>query len=277
MVQQQWLRQSFARTVQQPEARVDLARAALIIAQEHHPEYAIEEYLARLDDLARRCAARLDAAPSDAERLAALNTVLFAEEGFCGNRADYYDPRNSFLNQVLDQRTGIPLTVSVVYLEVGWRLGLRLAGVGLPGHFIVVYHGAEGELYLDPFHGGRTLTVEDCQHLVQQLHGENLPFRPEFLQPVTKRQILFRMLNNLLAIYEQAQDHEEILATLDQMLILDPDALAQLRQRGLLHLRFRALAYAAVDLERFLALAPGASQAGEVRRALSRIRHLWRN
>ncbi|MCA1597212.1 MAG: transglutaminase-like domain-containing protein, partial [Chloroflexi bacterium] len=161
--------ETFSQAVAMPDDNINLAEAALLIAAETYPGLAVAHYLRRLDELAAGIAPslrglrRVGSASERRAVLRCLNESLFGAHGFCGNRKDYYDPRNSYLNQVLDRRTGIPITLSVVYLEVGWRLGLPLAGVGLPAHFMVRWVGAGEPLLVDPFGGGVLLDVEGCQ------------------------------------------------------------------------------------------------------------------
>ncbi len=154
--------ETFLRLLEQPQERVPLAEAALHIARTEYPALDVAPYLERLAEMSRVVAGRLGAARDIYSQLEAINAHLFGELGFRGNQQGFYDPRNSFLNDVLEQRTGIPITLSVVYIDVGRRLGLPLAGVGLPGHFLVGYRGDGREIYIDPFHQGLLLTREDC-------------------------------------------------------------------------------------------------------------------
>ncbi len=202
-------RERFAQLVSGPEEELDLAEAALLIAQEEHPELDVAGYLRRLDGLAAAVRARLPEAPEPADIIHSLNIQLFGEEGLAGNESEYYDPRNSFLNEVLDRKRGIPITLSVIYLEVGRRLGLPLAGVGFPGHFLVKYSGADGELVLDPFAGGVTLSREELAQKLRRMYGDANPFLaqiPQLLAPASKKEILLRMLHNLKGIYLQQND-----------------------------------------------------------------------
>src|SRR5262245_47030825 len=169
-------RERFTQLVSNHEDDFDLAEAALLIAQEEQPELNITAYLSRLDTLAATIQARLPEASDPASIITQLNILLFQEEKLSGNAVDYYDPRNSFLNEVLDRKIGIPITLSVIYMEVGRRLGLLLVGVGFPGHFLVKHIGAEGEVVLDPFHGGVTLTQEQLAQKLREMYGENNPF-----------------------------------------------------------------------------------------------------
>src|SRR5215207_10544928 len=199
-------RERFAQLVSGSEDALDLAEAALLIAQEEHPQLDVSAYLHRLEELAAAVRTRLSESPSPSDIVLNLNIHLFREEGFRGNTSAYYDPANSFLNEVLDRKTGIPITLSVVYIEVGRRLGLPLVGVGFPGHFLVKYTGPEGEVVLDPFLGGLTLDHQQLAHKLQTMYGEQNPLLaqiPQLLAPASKKNILVRMLRNLKGVYLQ--------------------------------------------------------------------------
>jgi regulator of sirC expression with transglutaminase-like and TPR domain len=172
-----------------------LAEGALLIAAHAYPDLDVAGELKRLDELASACPPDLDS----------LRRYLFAELGFRGNEEDYGDPRNSFLNDVLDRRMGIPITLSVVTIEVGRRVGVPFSGIGLPGHFLV-RHEAVPPLLLDPFHGGAALTLEDCEGLIRRAYGDDVPFQPSLLAPVDNRMILARMLNNLRQVFQSRGD-----------------------------------------------------------------------
>ena len=257
------------------EADLDLARAALYLAAEEYPTLDPDAYVARLDAMAADAAALpLETAPP-LGRLLALNRYLFAEQGFTGNAYHYYDPRNSFLNDVLDRHTGIPITLSVVYLEIGWRLELPLAGVGMPGHFLVGYYPEDEPRYVDAFNQGRLLSRDECAARLQEQFGSGFVFHDEHLAPVSKRQILTRMLANLKQIYLQCQDLDRALAAVERILLLNPDQPGEVRDRGLLHYRRGALRDAHADLERYLQLAPDAHDAETVRRQMALVWNLW--
>jgi regulator of sirC expression with transglutaminase-like and TPR domain len=163
-----------------------------------------------------------------------LNLYLFEERGLRGNSQNYYDPRNSFLNEVIDRQLGIPITVSVVYIEVARRIGMSLQGVGMPGHFIVKHTGPEGDIYIDPFNKGRILSREACEELIQQMYGEPVPFQEAFLAAVTKKQILSRLLSNLKAIYIQRKQYLKALSVVERLLLINADAEQDLKDRAAL-------------------------------------------
>lgn len=209
-----------------PGEDINLAEGALIIAGLEYPDLDRDRYLAALDRMGDdvRALAGADGEPLDILR--AMNTYLFEHQGFCGNHEQYYDPRNSFLNDVIDRRTGIPVTLSVVYLELGWRLGLDLAGVPFPGHFLVKLAIDEGEVLLDPYSGGISLSLEDIETRLAAVGrglDETRAAIPSLLDPASKRDILLRMASNLRAIYRSTGDWPRLLALSELLLVLAPD------------------------------------------------------
>lgn len=267
-------RERFSQLVSGPEDALDLAEAALLIAQEEHPTLDVAAYLHKLDELAAGARARLSDSPSLSDIVLNLNIHLFREEGFRGNTSAYYDPANSFLNEVLDRKTGIPITLSVVYMEVGRRLGLPLVGVGFPGHFLVKYTGPEGEVVLDPFLGGLTLDHQQLTHKLQTMYGEQNPFLgqiPQLLVPVSKKDILVRMLRNLKGVYLQKNDFPRALSVIERILLIEPDVPGEIRDRGSIHQRLGNHQAALRDFQRYVTLAPRAEDAEAVRIMLQRM------
>jgi regulator of sirC expression with transglutaminase-like and TPR domain len=251
---------------------MNLALAALLIAKEEYPTLDIGSYLLRLDRMAEAIRTRVGANCEPRKILTRLNQFLFEEEGFHGNSQDYYDPRNSYLNEVLDRRTGIPITISTVYLEVGKRLGLPLVGVGLPGHFLVKLASPESEIVLDPFGGGAETSPTDCQRLLDKLHEGRIALHPRHLAAVTTRQILCRMLNNLKGIYVRTDQYGKALAVVERLLILYPDSASDIRDHGLLACQLKRYGDATRDLDRYLRLAPQAEDHDTIRDHLRSIR-----
>ncbi|HZS32420.1 MAG TPA: tetratricopeptide repeat protein [Methylomirabilota bacterium] len=248
-----------------------LAEAALWIAVEAYPELDVRHWLARVEALGRRATERVTPDQDVDRAAAAIARLLFQEAGFRGNAADYYDPRNSFLNAVLERRLGIPITLSVLFIAVAGAVGLRAAGVGLPGHFVVQVERAGRRRLVDPFHGGRLLEVADCAALIARLRpGER--FDAGWLRPVTTRHILARMLANLKAIYVGTGDWERALGAVDRILLLAPDAHGELRDRGTLHARLGHGPAALRDWASYLERAPGAPDAAAVREELLALR-----
>jgi regulator of sirC expression with transglutaminase-like and TPR domain len=258
-------RHRLAALVARPDAEIDLAEGALLIAAEEYPQLAIAPYLRRLDLLAERVRDRLACESAPVLVLDALCRVLFQEECFQGNAEAYYDPRNSFLNDVLDRRLGIPITLGIVALEVGWRVGLPLQGINFPGHFLVRYEGEVARLLVDPFDGGRVRWEDEGQGLLDRVYGGMVRMRPEFLSPAGRADILARVLTNLKGIYLNARDDDRALAAVDRILMLRPGSAVELRDRGLLLARSGRTDEAVADLERYLDFAPAAPDAQRVR------------
>jgi regulator of sirC expression with transglutaminase-like and TPR domain len=255
-----------------PDAEVDLAAAALAIAQSAYPQLRPEPYLRRLDLLAERVRDRLSDEGAAPVLLQEISRVLFEEEGFRGNSEQYYDPRNSYLNDVLDRRLGIPLTLSVVYLEIGWRLGLPLAGVNFPGHFLVGYEGEALRLLIDPFQAGLVLFEDDAQALLDRVYGGAVQLQPEHLRTAGRKDMLVRMLSNLKGIHVNARDDARALTAIEQILLIRPDASGEQRDRGMVLARLGRNADAIVALEAYLAHAQGAEDVGRVEMLIGELR-----
>lgn len=190
----------------QPDARVDLEKGAFLLAKVCYPELDPAPYLKRLDEMAETVRPQVKAAEKPLDRLKALNRFLFSDQKFRGNWDDYFDPQNSYLNRVLDRKLGIPISLSVLYLLIARRLRMPLKGVGIPGHFMVKYQDKEAELYIDTFNGGRFLSRAEC---IQFMVEAGYPYQPEFMEGVGPREILARMLRNLILIY--VDRHEQTL------------------------------------------------------------------
>ncbi|MBI1764612.1 MAG: transglutaminase family protein [Acidobacteria bacterium] len=262
-------RAQFALQVARNEDELELDRAALLLAAEEYPQLELEPYLAQLDDFAARARSNDDTHASPITRLLRLNDVLFDELGFRGNTENYFDARNSFLSDVLERRSGIPITLSVVYMEVARRLGLRVLGVGMPGHFLVKYQAEDDEILLDPFHGGRLLSEADCFQMVLQMYQGSVVFERSFLTAVSKKQILTRMLQNLKGIYARAADHHKTLGVIERALLITPDALNEVRDRGLIYAALERLTPALADLETYLRRAPDAKDAAKIKEKIA--------
>ena len=228
-------------------------------------------YLRRLDDLAGDTRA-VGWERDPLRRLHRLREFLFEEEGFRGNSEEYHDPRNSFLNDVLDRRLGIPITLSLVLIEIGRRLGLTIYGIGLPAHFIVGFRAEGCRMLLDPFNGGAILTPEGCQEVVSRALGRPVTLQEEHFAPVTKRQFLTRMLNNLKAIYFKQEAWDKALQVSQRLLLLDPDNPGEIRDRGVVHANLGDLQRAAADWETYLRGNSESPDATAVRSRLRRVR-----
>jgi len=266
-------REAFAEMACRPSAAIEIDRAALLIAAEEYPDLEVDSYLTRLDGLAARVRRFIYPDAGSHEIMARLNQVLFEEEGFRGNLEDYYDPRNSYLNQVLDRRTGIPITISTVYLEVARRVGFRAVGVGFPGHFLVKHQTPEGgEILIDAFDAGKVLSVDDCRERLEQMSNGKISFTPEHLRPASARQMLVRMLNNLKGIYLSRQDDRRALAAVERILLLTPDSPSEIRDRGMLLARLNRPVEALAALAHYRRLSPDAADATRIDGVMDRLR-----
>jgi len=254
----------FAELVSRPDEQVDLARSALLIAQAEYSDLDSERYLMRLDELGRSVGRRLLPTGRLEDARTALNRLLYEDEGFRGNTRDYYDPRNSFLNEVLDRRIGIPISLSAVYIEVARRAGVTVEGVSLPGHFVVRLVGPEGALLVDPFHSGMRLTEADCQRRLDRIYDGKMKLDGAMLATCGPRAMLARMLRNLKVIYLKRGDLRRALRVVEMLLLTVPEATEELRDRGLLHGALDCYAWAARDLEAYLEGCPGAKDKAAV-------------
>ncbi len=269
------LPESFAALVgpEVEDERIDLLQAALTISRTEYPDLDFKPYVTRIEQLSRRVAARVDDIGDPAQNVAALNHVLFEEEKFRGNKEDYYDPRNSFLNDVLDRKLGIPITLAVVYMEVARHIGFPLFGVGMPGHFLLKHYDVDGgQVLIDAFDRGRMLTPDDCQHRLDQIYGGQMPLQPEFLVSVSRRQMLTRMLNNLKSIYLTTRNFRKALPIVDLVLAIYPRSPEDVKQRAMLRYATNQTLGALQDLETYLKMSPEASDADEIRQTALSIR-----
>ena len=266
-------RERFTALVSGPEEDLDLAEAVLLIAQEEQPDLDVAHYLKRLDQLADAVRTELPPSPTHNDTLKCLNTHLFIKEGLRGNTGEYYDPRNSFLNEVLETKAGIPITLSVIYMEVGRRLGLALVGIGFPGHFLVKYSGPDGERILDPFLGGASLSEAQLAAKLRSMYGENNPLAAQvskLLAPATKKEILTRMLGNLKGVYLNKGDFERALSVIDRMVLIRPDAATEFRDRGAVQQRLGRMQGAVRDFKKYLELVPDAPDADRIHTLIQR-------
>ena len=259
--------------VNRPEETMDLGEAALLIAQDEYPHLDIGAYVRRLDDLSGNVSARLPPGAPPEEIIATMNHFLFEEEGFAGNAEHFYDPRNSFLNEVLDRRLGIPITLSIVYMEVGRRLGLLLEGVSFPGHFLIKLELEHSKVVLDPYSGGISLSEQALSNRLLQSHGHllNMPL-DRLLTSAGKKEILVRILRNLKAIYLHTEDFARVLYVIDRILLIRPDLPEELRDRGLLYERLECAQSALQDYRRYIELEPDAPDAGDIRSRMINLR-----
>jgi regulator of sirC expression with transglutaminase-like and TPR domain len=254
---------------------IDVPWAALCFGREiAYPDLDVQHYRSRIDQLCQAARAQLSPFVSLAEQAEALSDYLFIQQRFQGNSAYYQDARNSYLNEVLERRLGIPISLSVIYIAIAQELGLPARGVGLPGHFIVGVTDSEDEIYLDPFHGGARLSKADCFQLVHEATGFSGTFQPEWLKPVSSSVILTRMLNNLRNIYLHQEDWRRALLVLERLRMLQPDLPDLLRDLGMIYERKGSLQRAIHYYEQYLSRAPQASDADTV---LTHLRGVARN
>jgi regulator of sirC expression with transglutaminase-like and TPR domain len=270
----------FAEQVRREDDRIELARACLQIAEDAYPGLDVDGYVGEIERFAGRLRARIEPGAGAEDRVIALNEFLFSDLGFIGNVDNYYDPRNSYLNEVIDRRRGIPITLSVLYMEIGRRIELPLEGVSFPGHFLVRLPLRGGTLVLDPFAGGAPQSAgelrERLRRVIPRASDEaprdsfggvpvaELPLET-FLEPASNRQILARLLRNLKGVYREKDRPERLLEVLNRMIIVAPDAAGELRDRGYVYHRLECWRPALQDLARYLERAPEAADLEEVR------------
>lgn len=262
------------------DADIDLAEVALLIAKEEYPDLDVGHYLSRLDDLAASARDEIGEGLAGRDKITRLNHFLFVEQSFSGNEDDYYDPKNSFLNEVIDRRIGIPISLAVVYTEVARRLGIPVEGVGFPGHFLVRLVG-EPEVLIDPYFG-RIVTPDECQRRLEALTQESgdedespaveEAIEVEPFRTATPRDTAVRMLRNLKQIYVSKEDHLKALACVERILLFLPEDPEEVRDRGILYLRLECYASALRDLEYFLKEVPQGEGVDAIREAIPDLR-----
>lgn len=266
-------RRRFAELVARPAGAIDLAHAALLVAAEERPGTDVDGYRARLLELGLAARARVAASPHDP--VGALNRFVFDESNFHGNQENYYDPRNSLLSCVIDDRRGIPITLSVVYMELGRRAGLEVEGVGLPGHFVVrvraSVEGAQVAALVDPFNQ-RTIGEDDCQQLLDTVYGGQMTLTDEHLHASSPREILARILRNLKSVYAQGRRFRRALSVVERILLVEPEAEAERRDRGALLGQLGRYNEAVAEMQAYLDAAGDAPDAALVRDQLKKLR-----
>lgn len=258
----------FEQMVSGPDEAINLAEAALLIASEEYPGLDIAAYLARLDEMAATLRRRLRADISPADTIVALNRFLFDEHGFSGNAADYYDPRHSFLNDVLDRKRGIPLTLALVYMEIGRRIGLPVQGISFPAHFLVKCQLREGMVVLDPYAKGISLSFDEIRRRIKSLRNDAEPPRSVIagmLATASNKDILVRMLRNLKGIYSHHQQWLKALAATDRIISVMPELAEEYRDRGMIYLNLECFRAALFDLQAYIKMLPVAADADSVR------------
>ena len=249
----------------------DLALGALLIAVMDDPNVDIDGASANLDRMAEAARSRMPAHADALQELNAITDLLFGVIGFAGNRDDYYDPRNSYLNQVLERRLGIPITLSLLCIEVGRRAGVPILGIGMPGHFLI-RHRREENFFVDAFNGGLLLNRDECGALMREATGDGARLESSHLDPVTPREILARILRNLKAIYWDREDFDRCITTIGALMTVLPNRPEEQRDRGVVHLKAGNHQQSADDFAAYIEAAPNAADIETVRNALSRLR-----
>ncbi len=263
-------REEFQRLIARPEEDLDLARAALLVAGEEFPDLEVADHLGLLDYFAASVNERSPEGLPPQDRAREVGRYLFDELGFRGNAGDYYNPDNSYFNRVLETRTGIPISLSLLFIEVGRRAGIRLQGVGMPGHFLVGLEG--GDVFFDPFNGGERLSVDDCRRLAERLFGSRMTWDDRYLEPCTKYEFLFRILNNLKVVYERTDAPEKAVGVIQRMLMVRPDAATLYQDLAALQRHLQQYRAAIASLESYLKERPAAPDAPQVKAWIDQLR-----
>ncbi|MBI3571017.1 MAG: tetratricopeptide repeat protein [Gammaproteobacteria bacterium] len=274
------MHERLAKIAKVSEQELNLAEAALLIAVEEYPGLDVEAYLRQIDELATGVQQRLPAQAGLEDTLVTLNQFLFVEQGFSGDTENYDDPRNSFLNEVLDRKRGIPITLSIIYMEVGRRLGLPLKGVSFPGHFLVKFATREGEVVLDPFSGGSLLSKEDLEEILEETYGPaesvNAPLE-RLLTAAGKKEILVRMLRSLKGAYLRREQFDKALGVVDQILLIQPDQPDEVRDRGRIYEQLECFRAALENYQSYLSLRPGSGDASDVHKRIAELKQIVAN
>jgi regulator of sirC expression with transglutaminase-like and TPR domain len=255
-----------------PEPALDLVEASLVIALEDEPSLEIDRYLQQVRDWSDAVRDRLEGS-RDVERIVeSINRLLFEEEGFHGEDEDYYDPRSALLNATLDRHAGLPIALSILYIEISRRVGVEAAGVSLPGRFLVKFSGSFGLIVVDPFDGGRVLSTVELQKLLDEVYGGGVRLREHHLRSFGSKEILARELSQLKAAYLARHDLTHAAASIDRLLILDQNDPYELHDRASLAVRMHEYRQAIETFERYLALMPHAENVARVREQIMWLR-----
>lgn len=252
------IRQRFLEMMQRPDADIELARSALLVAAENDPALDVDAELTRLETWAQQLSDRIDPSWNNLQRLARLRTFMYEELGFKGDVRGYYSPANSLLHSVMSRRLGIPLTLSIVFMEIGWRIGVPFEGVGFPGHFLVRLTGEPGDLLLDPYDHGASVHEDDCKRMIELTTGGTVPFEPSMVRSLGKKDMIARLLFNLKVACLKANDDFGALSAVERLLLLHPNDAPELRDRGLLMYRLDRYRDAHASLEAYLRARPDA-------------------
>lgn len=265
-------RRRFGEIVSGEDRDINLGEAALLIAAHEYSHLDVGFYLGELDAYGARGRTLINVEVNDIEVILAFNSFFFKRLRFSGDTENYYDPRNSFLNDVIDRKKGIPITLSVVYMEVARRIGFTIDGVGMPMQFLVKRSRRSGDIFIDTFNNGRVMTEGECGDLLAKVSDGRIEVKPEHLAVVTKKQILTRMLSNLQGIYMRRGDHVRALEAVELSLIVDPNSALHVRDRGLLRAAMGQTSKALEDLETYLAFAPDEYDSHRIREQIGYLR-----
>lgn len=257
----QLLWHNFYQEINQPESEIDLAKASLFFAQAEYPDVDVAKYLDILERISQEIEVQLTPERYPLKVVKTINNYLFDRLDFRGNRQNYYDPDNSFLHHVIERKLGIPISLSVIYLAIAHRLNFPMVGIGMPGHFLIRPEFEGVGFFVDAFNRGEILFEEDCQARLDENYQQQLQLDPVWLAPVSKKQILVRMLNNLKFIYLHRQEINKALSTMSGILKIFPENVAEIRDRGLLYYQINRWDEAIIDLEYFLKVSPHSDDA----------------
>ena len=260
--------------VNRPDEALELARVALLVAAESDRDVDIDSELRQLEGWAEELKARVTPDLNNLQKLARLRSFVFDDLGFRGDRRDYYSPSNSLLHQVMKRRRGIPLTLSIVFMELGWRIGIPFEGVAFPGHFLVRLPGEPRDLLLDPYKRGMMVHEEDCRQMLLESTGGRMSYDPALTASVGKRDMVARLLHNLKGAYLRAGDDEQALAAVERLLVLHPDDVEEIRDRGLLLFRMGKYGRALDSLNAYLGTAAGAADRDTIEGHIKTLREL---
>ncbi len=264
--------QSFLQETNKPDHKINLAKAALVYAKYEYSRLEIEDYLITLDIISQRIKDDLEQELYPLKVIKTINKYLFKDLGFQGNKNNYYDPKNSYLNEVIDRKMGIPISLSVIYLEIAKRLNFPMVGIGMPGHFLIRPEFENVGIFVDVFNQGEILFKEDCQIKLQEIYQQPVTIEDHLLTPVSNQQILGRMLTNLKYIYLNRQEYPKMLRIIELLLQLFPNHPVEIRDRGLLYYQLRQWEKATTDLQLYLSILPTAEDAQAIGQILQQMR-----
>ncbi|MEM8719662.1 MAG: transglutaminase-like domain-containing protein [Cyanobacteria bacterium P01_G01_bin.39] len=257
----QLLWHNFYQELNQPDEQIDLAKASLYFAQAEYPDLDVEQYLNFLATTAVEIKTLLPSEGYPLKVVQAINNYLFKQLKFQGNKLDYYNPDNSFLHHVIERKLGIPISLSVIYLAIAKRINFPMVGIGMPGHFLIRPEFEDVGIFVDPFNQGEILFIDDCQARLDETYQQQLKLDPSWLAPISNKQILTRMLNNLKYIYLHRRQLDKALSTMSGIIKIVPDNFSEIRDRGLLYYQINRWSEAIIDLEYFLKVSPDSNDA----------------